>query len=428
MSASLPGDAATGAPPRRAIGVDVGGTRTKIGLVSADGPLAIPYSLPTPAEPRELCAMLTRETSSLRERADLRPGTPIGVAVPGILDEDREVVELAVNLGWKDLPLGAMLREALAAPIALGHDVRAGGMAEAAWGTGRLLSQATPSGAENLPPLADLLFVPIGTGIAAAVVHDGAVFGDRFTGEIGQLRVTEPYTGAQVRLEEVAAASAIGRRYAEQIDQTAAPLVTTDGGRPAARAVVDLARSGDPGAERILFSALDTLAQALATIVSSVGSLPVVIGGGLAEGGSIVLDTLRDSIVARLGVVPAPPVLPSSLGMWAGCQGAGLLGMARASSTGPTGSAGPGGSVGTDGPSAAEPSGPGAVGPRESAGPDGPGAAGPRDSAGPGMSAGPDGPGSSAGTNGPGAADGSTGPGDPAGRASSAPTEAEARS
>jgi len=155
-------------------------------------------------------------------------------------------------------------------------------------------------------------------------------------------------------------------------------LVTTDGGRPAARAVVDLARTGDPGAERILFSALDTLGQALATIVSSVGSLPVVIGGGLAEGGSIVLDTLRDSIVARLGVVPAPSVLPSSLGMWAGCQGAGLLGLTRATGPGPTGDAGRSGPTGdagragpTDAGSAEAPGPTGGARPTGDAGPTG---------------------------------------------------------
>src|SRR5699024_179272 len=284
-----------------------------------------------------------------------------------------------------DLPLGAMLREHLTAPLALGHDVRAGGMAEAAWGAGRLLPQSTPPDGGDLPPLADLLFVPIGTGIAAAVVHGGSVFGDRFTGEIGQLQVTEPYTGAPVRLEEVAAASAIGRRYAQQIDQEDSALATTDGGRPAARAVVDLARAGDPAAERILPSALDPLGRPPAPIASSAGSLPAVIGGAPADGGSIVLLTLRDSIVARLGMMPAPPVLPSSLGMWAGCQGAGLLGLTRATDAGPTGDAGrsgptDAGPAGTPGPTAA----PGSVG---SPGPVGlPGSAeapGPTGSAGP---------------------------------------------
>lgn len=335
---------ATPAPPssaRAAIGVDVGGTRTKFGAVAPDGTLTIPYSLPTPHEPEDLASMIAEQTARLCEQAHLPAGAPVGAAVPGIIDEEREVVELAVNLGWQELPLGALLREHLDAPLALGHDVRAGAMAEAAWGSGRLfpqhafaqhtLPQHADAGREGTPALADLIFVPIGTGIAAAVVHDGAVFGDRFTGEIGQVRVEEPFTGRAMRLEEVASASAIGRRFAEQIDPEAHSLVTTDGGRPAARAVVDRAREGDADAERILFSALDTLGQALATIISSVGTLPVVIGGGLAEGGPIVLDTLRESISGRLGIVPTPPVLPSSLGMWAGCQGAGLMAMVRAS-------------------------------------------------------------------------------------------------
>src|SRR5699024_3898621 len=128
-------------------------------------------------------------------------------------------------------------------------------------------------------------------------------------------------------------------RYAQRIDADAQQLALTDGGRPAARAVVDRAREGDPVAEQILFGAVDTLAQALATIVSGVGTLPVVIGGGLAEGGSIVLDTLRGAIAARLGVVPTPEVLPPSLGMWAGCQGAGLLAMMRAGAQAPGGGA-----------------------------------------------------------------------------------------
>lgn len=321
-------------PSLRAIGVDVGGTRTKIGLVDAGGTLASPYSLPTPSTADELVALIDREVSALQERVGVPGPLPIGVVVPGILDEEREVVELAVNLGWENLPLGQLLRQRIAAPIAMGHDVRAGGLAEAAWGAGTLFPRTRPQTAgdredPSLPALANLLFVPIGTGIAAAVVHGGSVFGDRFTGEIGQLLVQEPYTGDTVRLEQVASASAIGRRYAERIDTGAQPLALTDGGRPAARAVVDLARNGDRMAEEILFSALDTLAQAVATIISSVGPMPVVIGGGLAEGGSIVLETLRASVAARLGVVPTPPVLPSSLGMWAGCHGAGLLAMVR---------------------------------------------------------------------------------------------------
>jgi glucokinase len=315
----------------RAVAVDVGGTRTKFGIVASDGSLAVPYSLPTPRDPQDLCAMIAHELTGTLRIDGLPQDAPVGIVVPGILDEPGERVEVALNLGWRDVPLGAMLREHIHAPLAFGHDVRAGGLAESAWGAGKLLPRTSPDA------LADLIFVPIGTGIAAAVVHDGRVFGDRYTGEIGQIQVDDPLTGSHVRLEQVASASAIARRYTDRVSGADAPAAdpSADGGRIVAREVVDRARTGEREAREVLDSALDTLAQALATVIGGVGTMPVVIGGGLAEGGAIVLDTLREAISHRLGVVPDPPVLPSSLGMWAGCLGAGLLALTRATADGP---------------------------------------------------------------------------------------------
>jgi glucokinase len=317
---------------RWAVAVDVGGTRTKFGIVAADGTLAVPYSLPTPQDPRALCTMIAEQLTGTLHVPGLPEDAPVGVVVPGILDEDAERVEVALNLGWRDVPLGAMLRERIHTPLAFGHDVRAGGLAESAWGAGKLLPRRTPDA------LADLIFVPIGTGVAAAVVHDGHVFGDRYTGEIGQIQVSDPLTGDLVRLEAVASASAIARRYTDRVSGADAPPAdpSTDGGRVVAREVVDRARAGERAAGEVLDSALDTLAQALATVIGGVGSMPVVVGGGLAEGGAVVLDTLREAVARRLGVVPNPPVLPSSLGMWAGCLGAGLLALTRARPDGPT--------------------------------------------------------------------------------------------
>jgi glucokinase len=267
--------------------------------------------------------LVTAEVARMQAALPVAPRPlPVGVVVPGILDERAEVVVSALNLGWEDVHLGALLRERIDAPLAFGHDVRAGALAEATWGAGRWL----PRSSEDGP--ADLLFVPIGTGVAAAVIRDGEIFGDRWTGEIGQVHVADPFTGASLRLEQVASASAIARRFAEH--GPGVPDPRADGGRLAAREVVDRAREGDEVAKQVLVSALDTLAQALANVLGGLGPMPVVIGGGLAEGGAIVVDTLREAIGGRLGVMPTPLVLPGSLGMWAGCQGAGLLALRRA--------------------------------------------------------------------------------------------------
>ncbi|MDO5663279.1 MAG: ROK family protein, partial [Brachybacterium sp.] len=94
---------------RWAVGVDVGGTRTKIGAISPAGALAVPHSLPTPTEPGDLAALIGREVDSLGRHLDLPEGSPVGVVVPGILDEAEEQIERAVNLGWTDIPFGRML-------------------------------------------------------------------------------------------------------------------------------------------------------------------------------------------------------------------------------------------------------------------------------------------------------------------------------
>ncbi|MFC0672379.1 ROK family protein [Brachybacterium hainanense] len=306
--------------PDVVIGVDVGGTRMKLGLIGPSGELGLQVSLPTPDAPGQVVSSLAAGVASLRARAGLAEHTPVGVVVPGVLDEHAGVVELAVNLGWEDLPIRALLEEALPGPVAVGHDVRAGALAEATWGAGRLLRRRADHDdrTHGVDAPTDLVFVPIGTGVAAAVVHEGRLLGDRYAGEIGQLQVLEPVTGARMRLEAVASASAISRRYAEATGTDAALAIS-------AHDVVDLAREGERAAEEILFGALDTLSQALATIISGIGPVPIVIGGGLAEGGDIVLAPLRGSIAPRLGAIPAPPIVPATLGMWAGCRGAGLL-------------------------------------------------------------------------------------------------------
>lgn len=295
---------AQSADPPLAIGVDIGGTRIKMGVVDDAGALLATALVPTPRDPAELAAVVAEHVARLRTEIPSAAGAPVGAAAPGIVDETAGTVALAVNLGWEDVPIRRLLSDALGAPVVLGHDVRAGALAESRWGAGSRFDDG------------GLLFVPLGTGIAAAWVRDGRVQGDRFTGEIGQVRVRDPLTGASDRLERVAAASAIGRRYGEALP--AGGAVPTD-------VVVDRARRGDELAERIVFSALDTLAQALATVISSTGPVPVVIGGGLSDGGSLVLDGLAESLRFHLGVIPAPPVVPAVLGAWAGCRGAALL-------------------------------------------------------------------------------------------------------
>ncbi len=197
---------------KHVIALDVGGTGMKAALVGAGGELLHQARRPTGRE-RGSDAVVE---GILGFAADLRahgirelgePASAAGVAVPGIVDEAEGIAAFAANLGWRDVPLRALLTERLGGvPVALGHDVRTGGLAEGRIGAGR--------GADRF------LFVPLGTGIAGAIGIDGRVEAGAhgFAGEIGHIVVRPGGAacpcGQRGCLERFASASAVSQAWA----------------------------------------------------------------------------------------------------------------------------------------------------------------------------------------------------------------------
>ncbi|MFB9568188.1 ROK family protein, partial [Saccharopolyspora hordei] len=126
-----------------AIAVDVGGTETKAALVAVGERGAEPQRRlrrPTPrgadgAETAELVVTAVAELVA-ELRADAAADA-VGVVVPGAVDEVRGVGVWSANLGWRDAPLRDLRAERVDLPVTLGHDVRAGGLAEARLGAAR---------------------------------------------------------------------------------------------------------------------------------------------------------------------------------------------------------------------------------------------------------------------------------------------------
>ena len=278
------------------LGVDIGGTAIKIGLVSPDGTLTHTRKRPTPKDPAALADLVAAE-------ADDTPGVAIGVVSPGIVDESRGTVTYAANLGWRDLPLRELLGRRLDSPLVTGHDVRAVALAESRWGAGE----------------PDMVFLPLGTGLASALIFDHTVRGTGWAGEIGQVLVPDPDGSGRVPLERICAAEALARRYA-----TAAGSSDTSGG---ARAVFARAAAQDPVARQVIDTAIEALADLLAAMAGLLGPVPLVLGGGLAEAGDALLDPLHEAMAARLPADAMPPLRRARLGQWAGCLGAGALAM-----------------------------------------------------------------------------------------------------
>ncbi|MGP3983485.1 ROK family protein [Streptomyces sp. KR80] len=298
---------------RNVIALDVGGTGMKAALVAADGALLYEARRPTQRKrgAEAVVASILDFAAELRQLSDERFGEPAaaaGVAVPGIVDEQQGIAVYAANLGWRDVPLRAHLAERLGGmPVALGHDVRAGGLAEGRLGAGR--------GADRF------LFLSLGTGIAGAIGIDGRIEAGAHgcAGEIGHI-VVRPRgavcgCGATGCLETVASASAVSRAWAAAGDDPEADAAHC------AKAVA----SGDPRALAVWQEAVDALADGLVTGLTLLDPRTLIIGGGLAEAGETLFAPLREAVEERITFQQAPHIVPAALGDTAGCLGAGLL-------------------------------------------------------------------------------------------------------
>ncbi|ALV51194.1 MULTISPECIES: ROK family protein [Streptomyces] len=309
---------------KHVIALDVGGTGMKAALVGADGELLHQARRPTGRErgPDAVVEGILDFAAELRAhgiRAHGEPASAAGVAVPGIVDEAEGVAAYAANLGWRDVPLRALLAERLGGvPVALGHDVRTGGLAEGRVGAGR--------GADRF------LFVPLGTGIAGAIGIDGKVEAGAhgFAGEIGHIVVrpggAECPCGQRGCLERYASASAVSRAWAEASGGPDADAADC------ARAVA----SGDERAVRVWQEAVDALADGLVTALTLLDPRTLIIGGGLAEAGETLFTPLREAVRRRVTFQKLPSLVPAALGDTAGCLGAGLLAWDLIEAAGPS--------------------------------------------------------------------------------------------
>jgi len=298
---------------RHVIALDVGGTGMKAALVGADGDLLYQARRATGRErgPEAVVETILGFAAELRAYGEEHLGGPAvaaGVAVPGIVDAAHGIAVYAANLGWRDVPLRRLLGDRLGGvPVALGHDVRTGGLAEGRIGAGQ--------GADRF------LFVPLGTGIAGAIGIDGGVEegAHGFAGEIGHIVVRPGGTpcpcGQHGCLERYASAAAVSQAWAEA------------SGDPEADAA-DCAKavdSGDPRAVQVWQEAVDALADGLVTALTLLDPRTLIIGGGLAEAGETLFSPLRAAVERRVTFQKLPGIVPAALGDTAGCLGAGLL-------------------------------------------------------------------------------------------------------
>jgi glucokinase len=275
-------------------GVDVGGTKVAVLVADRGGNVRSRLTVPTRLDggPEETVNGIAEAVEESVRLAGRRMGDvgAVGIGVPGRVDPTTGVVRSAVNLGWREMPVGEALSKRLGAPCTLENDVRA-----AALGVQRYFGKDAPR---------DMSYVAVGTGIAAGLILDGRVYrgAHGLAGEIGHM-VVEPdgrncACGGKGCLETVAAGPAIARmgQEAAKKHETSAlrkyKLVT-------AQAVYQAAEEGDEVASELAHKVGAYLALALQQLIVAYDMEMIVLGGGVSRAGDAFLRPLIEEL-ARL--------------------------------------------------------------------------------------------------------------------------------
>jgi glucokinase len=311
------------------VGVDVGGTSMKAGVVDDTGrPLAPTVSLPTEAE-RGQEHGLERMCETIRaavDRAGLRPDqlTAVGVATPGTMDIPAGVILDPPNLKpWVNVPVRDHVRKAFGLPTAFQNDANAAAYGEYWAGAGKGVHS--------------LVMFTLGTGVGGGIILGDLVLeGEHSHGaELGHIKIemTNPRLcgcGARGCLEAYASATAVVKRTAEALARYSGPtslrqfLREGGGSEMTARHIFEAAAEGDPLAERIVEETAFYLAIGTTNVLHTIDPDVVVFAGGMIAAGEAFLERIRWHVRQLAFPVPAAKaqVRYAQLGTDAGFIGA----------------------------------------------------------------------------------------------------------
>jgi glucokinase-like ROK family protein len=304
------------------VGVHIGARRTTIAIGDAAGVEIARRELPTPqqgpAGVLKLVAAEARDVIAAAGPADAKIAA-VGAVLPGLTDFHSGVCLLAPNLGWRDVPVRDLLAAELnRAPVYVHNAGQAAAVAENLEGAGERVG--------------DLALLYTGTGLSAGVLSAGRVFHGvgGTAGEIGHNAVPgneEPCNCGKVGcLETLASGPAIVRAARRAIDGGAGSVLAGRGAFDA-QDVTAAARDGDAVACEVIAGVGEHLGLAASWLINAYNPALVVVGGGLAAIGDLLLDPLR-AAVARHALAPAlrgVEIRASKLGPDAEVRGAVLL-------------------------------------------------------------------------------------------------------
>jgi glucokinase len=298
------------------IGVDVGGTKIAAGVVDIEGHILERVKVPTPKTVEAIDVRITEAVSALLDKMPSEQSRmAVGVAAAGFVDEHRTTVRFAPNIPWREHPLAASLTRRLAVPVVVENDANAAAWAEFRFGAGHGVS--------------DMTLITVGTGLGGGMVLDGELVRGAYgiAAELGHIRMVPDGRpcgcGQRGCWEQYASGTALLRAaqaLAKKDPDAAKAMLVAAGGQPKALRgsmvndaalagepaamrggmVTDAALAGDPAAIGLLTELGRWLGEGIAMVANVMDPAVVVIGGGVAEAGDLLLDPARKAFVSHL--------------------------------------------------------------------------------------------------------------------------------
>ena len=310
------------------IGIDLGGTGIKAGIVDEKGNILCKADCPTGVE-RGYEAVI-RDMAGLCEAVVQKAGmsmddiAAIGIGLPGIYDPATGLVPFCTNLHWHQVPVTAEMHKYLDKPVYIDNDATVAGLAESVAGVS--------AGAKVS------IFVTLGTGVGGGIIVDGKPYSGPHgvASEIGHMITVvggELCTcGNRGCWERYASATAIireGRKFAQaHPDCAIAKAVGGDLDAITAKTVIDLAKAGDPDAGKLFDDYVTHLCVGLVNLINLYDPEIIALGGGVSHSGQFLLDAVNEKLPSMVfyKTMPYAKIELAKLGNDAGIIGAAMLG------------------------------------------------------------------------------------------------------
>ena len=309
------------------IGVDIGGTNVKIALVDFDGKIIYSNTVPTRAEMgyeagvnniKQAIKELMSETGESAQTIEA-----IGFGLPGQIDYKEGIVKNLPNIpGWVNIPLAKIIEDEFSIPTRLDNDVRCAALGELNFGAGK--------GCQNL------ICITVGTGIGSGIVLNGKLVrgASNAAGEIGHIKMD--MTGGPLCgcgdygcFEAYASGPAIVTMAKEYISggKSAKYKEMATDGIISPYIVAQAALQGDSVSIQIFKQMGKIIGLGLSSVINLLNPEKIIIGGGVADAGDILLEPIKQTIKERTMPIQASAVeiVPAQLANTAGVIGASLL-------------------------------------------------------------------------------------------------------